>query len=211
MSLSLSLAIAAARRHRRWCLRRPVVDVHWPGGCWPIAGLARLCLRLAAAAHMGAARWRSSALTAACACSAAAAHDAALHPPLRTLLEQRLGGFAIEGIDAARHDTPIVVEGRLLADAAVDRERRAAATAGRARVARTVPRAGAGRRLADGDRRAGRRGRGRVAGRTPHQGAGAAAPAGPLSQRRRARPGAPAGPARHRRWSARSRARRWWR
>jgi competence protein ComEC len=43
--------------------------------------------------------------------------DRALHPPLRTLLEQRLGGFAIDADPPGRTDTPVVVEGRLLADA----------------------------------------------------------------------------------------------
>jgi competence protein ComEC len=42
--------------------------------------------------------------------------DRALHPPLRNLLEQRLGGFALEGSDV-RHDAPILVEGTLAQDA----------------------------------------------------------------------------------------------
>ncbi len=57
------------------------------------------------------------ALAALCAISGASAQDRALHPPLRTLLEQRLGGFAIEGIEGSRGETPILIEGRLSADA----------------------------------------------------------------------------------------------
>ena len=49
----------------------------------------------------------------------ARAVDRALHPPLRNLLEQRLGGFALEGPDV-RHDAPIVVEGTLAQDASPD-------------------------------------------------------------------------------------------
>ncbi len=47
----------------------------------------------------------------------AGAQDRAWHPPVRTLLEQRIGGFDIDGVDAARPDAPILVEARLLADA----------------------------------------------------------------------------------------------
>jgi competence protein ComEC len=46
--------------------------------------------------------------------------DRALHSPLRVLLEQRLGGFAMEGMAlSARLDEPVVVEGRLREDAAL--------------------------------------------------------------------------------------------
>ncbi|MBA3269292.1 MAG: ComEC/Rec2 family competence protein, partial [Acidobacteria bacterium] len=44
--------------------------------------------------------------------------DRALHPPLRTLLEQRLGGFAI-GLPEMGIGNPIVVEGRLREDASL--------------------------------------------------------------------------------------------
>ena len=64
-------------------------------------------------------RCATMAFAAVCALLAAAAEDAARHPPLRTLLEQRLGGFAIEGLDVPRHETPVVIEGTLAADAAV--------------------------------------------------------------------------------------------
>ena len=42
--------------------------------------------------------------------------ERAMHPSLRSVLEQRLGGFALGGADV-RHDEPIVIEGRLSQDA----------------------------------------------------------------------------------------------
>ncbi|HUQ87493.1 MAG TPA: DNA internalization-related competence protein ComEC/Rec2, partial [Vicinamibacterales bacterium] len=57
------------------------------------------------------------AVGAACVLIGAGAQDRAMHPPLRQLLEDRLGGFAIETIDAARHDDPVEIEGWLMADA----------------------------------------------------------------------------------------------
>jgi competence protein ComEC len=46
-----------------------------------------------------------------------AAVDRALNPPLRLTLDQRLGGFAIDAPGDARLDDPVVIEGRLRADA----------------------------------------------------------------------------------------------
>ena len=68
-----------------------------------------------------------------------------MHPPLRQFLEDRVGGFAMEALDLERHETPLEIEGRLMADAYADRCRRRAARAGRSRVGRRVPRAGGGR------------------------------------------------------------------
>lgn len=45
--------------------------------------------------------------------------DEAWHPSLRTLLEQRVGGFAIETSDAEQLDRPVLVDGVLRQDAAV--------------------------------------------------------------------------------------------
>src|SRR5688572_32764234 len=55
---------------------------------------------------------------AACAILGAEARYGALHPPIRLLLDDQLGGFAIGTIGIDRHDTPFENEGRLLADAA---------------------------------------------------------------------------------------------
>jgi competence protein ComEC len=81
-----------------------------------VAGL----IALAALKHERAdlAQWPvMAALAALCAVVGASAQDRALHPPLRNLLEQRLGGFAIEGVEGPRGETPILIEGRLSADA----------------------------------------------------------------------------------------------
>ncbi len=52
-----------------------------------------------------------------CALLGSGADERAMHPPLRQFLEDRLGGFAIESADLARQETPVEIEGRLLADA----------------------------------------------------------------------------------------------
>ncbi|MSO61049.1 MAG: DNA internalization-related competence protein ComEC/Rec2 [Acidobacteria bacterium] len=117
MPLSLALAIATAAGTAAGVFGPP----SWlPLARWLLAASGIVAF-LCASRHRKtwALRCSLAGLAAACALLASAAQDAALHPPLRTMLEQRLGGFAIEGIDAPRHDTPIVVEGILAADAAV--------------------------------------------------------------------------------------------
>jgi len=47
----------------------------------------------------------------------ASAVDRALHPPLRTILEQRVGGYAIDANEGTS-DSPFTIEGRLVEDAA---------------------------------------------------------------------------------------------
>ncbi len=117
MSLSLSLAIAAAAGTAVGVFAGPSLLV-WAR--WLLAASALAAFLCGSRRHLRLARRCGLAgLTAACVLLASAAHEAALHPPLRTLLEQRLGGFAIEGTDAPRNDTPIVVEGKLAADAAL--------------------------------------------------------------------------------------------
>ncbi|MFA5909371.1 MAG: DNA internalization-related competence protein ComEC/Rec2 [Vicinamibacterales bacterium] len=116
MSLSLALALAAAAGTAIGVF----ADPSWMAQVrWLLGGAAVTAFVCASRQRRD---WTLRAglvcLAAACALLAAAAHDAALHPPLRTLLEERLGGFAIEGVDAPRNDTPIVVEGTLSADAA---------------------------------------------------------------------------------------------
>lgn len=58
-----------------------------------------------------------AAVGAACVVIGANAQDRAMHPPLRQLLEDQVGGFAIESIDASRHDEPVEIEGWLMSDA----------------------------------------------------------------------------------------------
>src|SRR5687767_13447977 len=43
--------------------------------------------------------------------------DRALHPPLRVILEQRLGGFSIDRLAEGRQESPVMIEGRLRGDA----------------------------------------------------------------------------------------------
>ena len=83
-----------------------------------IAGLAAF---LTAARGWRTIAWPLScvALSAACLLLAADAEQRAMRPPLRQLLDERLGGFDIAVIDTERHDTPVVIEGRLIADAVV--------------------------------------------------------------------------------------------
>ncbi len=117
MSLSLALAIAAAAGTAAGVFADPASMslVRW------LLAMAAVAAFLFASRHDWTRARRSglAGLAAACALLASAAEQAALHPPLRTVLEQRLGGFAIEGVAAPRHDTPIVIEGRLAADAAL--------------------------------------------------------------------------------------------
>src|SRR5215218_9309190 len=90
------------------------------------AGVARWTIAISGAfAFLLAARgWRTLAircsyvaLAAGCFLLGGDAEARAMHPALRTLLEDRIGGFAIDSIDTERHDTPIVLEGQLLNDA----------------------------------------------------------------------------------------------
>ncbi len=81
------------------------------------AGLVALVARAGPLAAAGRAAGGVAVVGGACLLGAGAS-ERALHPPLRQLLEERLGGFAIEGTEAGRIETPVVVEGRLVSDAA---------------------------------------------------------------------------------------------
>ena len=85
---------------------------------WLAVAAALVALAAHCRNHAGVGRWSALvAVAATCAIVAASAQGRALHPPLRNLLEQRLGGFAIEGAEGPRGEAPIAIEGRLLADA----------------------------------------------------------------------------------------------
>lgn len=89
----------------------------------PARSLAAACavvwFAVAARGYIGVARWCFCAAVGAVAVLLAAdAEHRALHPPLRQFLEDRIGGFGIEQVDARRDDTPVAIEGWLLADAA---------------------------------------------------------------------------------------------
>ncbi|MDP2053600.1 MAG: DUF4131 domain-containing protein, partial [Acidobacteriota bacterium] len=117
MSLSLALAIAAAAGTAVGVF----ADSLWMSPVRWLLAIAVVATFLCASRQRLAWARRSGlvGLGAGCALLASAAEQAALHSPLRTLLEQRLGGFAIESAGAPRLDTPIAIEGRLLADAAL--------------------------------------------------------------------------------------------
>ncbi len=73
------------------------------------AGLVALVARAGPLAAAGRAAGGVAVVGGACLLGAGAS-ERALHPPLRQLLEERLGGFAIEGTEAARLETPVTPE-----------------------------------------------------------------------------------------------------
>ena len=85
---------------------------------WLLTAFGIAAFLAAARGWVAVAKWLGAAsLSAGCVLVAADAQHRALHPPLRELLEDRLGGFAIESVESERRDTPVEIEGRLLADA----------------------------------------------------------------------------------------------
>jgi competence protein ComEC len=91
----------------------------WPAR-WVLGASVFASFVLSARGYVGyAIRFTLIAGFAVCVLLGAEAQYRALHPPIRQLLEEQLGGFAIETIGGERHDTPLEIEGRLLADATV--------------------------------------------------------------------------------------------
>ena len=87
---------------------------------WVVALFVAVAFVLAAKGVVFIAKWFTiGALTAACVIWGSHAEHDALHPPLRQMLDERSGGFAIESIDLERHDTPVVIEGHLTGDASL--------------------------------------------------------------------------------------------
>ncbi len=117
MSLSLSLALSIAGGVAVGMFGNPSLALNAPwllalGGLVTFAAVARRWFRATrVAGHLT--------LAALSIVVASAAHDQALHPPLRTVLEQRLGGFSIDDETAVGAIGPITVEGRLREDAAL--------------------------------------------------------------------------------------------
>ncbi len=115
MSLSILLAITIAAGVAAGVFLDPSLTNRAP---WIAAAAGLIAMAAHSRSRADVAQWPTLvALAALCAVVGASAQDRAVHPPLRTLLEQRLGGFAIEGIEGPRGDTPILIEGRLSADA----------------------------------------------------------------------------------------------
>lgn len=86
-------------------------------------GLGLLVLLAAVAHRQARTRVRAAAMAGVLVCAGtlhgAAALDAALHPSIRTVLDARLGGFALESAHGGRVEEPIDIEGRLREDASV--------------------------------------------------------------------------------------------
>jgi competence protein ComEC len=93
--------------------------VVWPAR-WVLGASVFIAFVLSARGFIGyAIRFVIVAGAATCVLLGAEAQYRALHPPIRQLLEEHLGGFAIGTLGDDRHDTPIEIEGRLLSDATV--------------------------------------------------------------------------------------------
>ena len=164
MPVSLALAIAVAAGVAGGVFLDPAIV---STARWLVAGSVAVAFVMAAKGLLFIAKVLSLVtLMAACVIWGSHAEQQALHPPLRHLLEERLGGFSITAIDTERHDTPVVIEGRLTSDAYL--------TDNGATLRLTVDRVWLGdcpeftrrRRISDDRRRAHRSIRDRVAGRT---------------------------------------------
>jgi competence protein ComEC len=115
MSTSIAIAVALG------AAAGVFLDVDW---LWPARWLLALSLFaafiLTARGYVGhAIRFALAAGFAACVILGAEAQYRAVQPPVRQLLEDQLGGFAIDTVGVGRHDTLVEIEGRLLADAAI--------------------------------------------------------------------------------------------
>src|SRR5687767_10717018 len=115
--MSLYIAIAAAAGSAAGVFLD--AGMLWPAR-WVLGASVLIAFVFSAHGYVGyAIRFVLAAGGAMCAILGAEAQYRALHPPIRQMLEQQFGGFAIETIGVDRHDTPIEIEGRLLADAAI--------------------------------------------------------------------------------------------
>ncbi len=115
MTLSLALAIAVAAGVAGGVFLDPTIV---STARWIVAGSVAIAFVMAAKGLLFIAKVLSLVtLMAASVIWGSQAEQQALHPPLRQLLDERLGGFDIAAIDTERHDTPVVIEGRLTSDA----------------------------------------------------------------------------------------------
>jgi competence protein ComEC len=115
--MSIYIAIAAAAGAAAGVFLD--ADRLWPAR-WVLGASMFVSFVLSARGHLGyAIRFTIVAGFAVCVLLGAEAQYRALHPPIRQLLDDHLGGFAIDSVGIERHDTPFEIEGRLLADAAI--------------------------------------------------------------------------------------------
>ncbi len=115
MSTSIALAVSVAIGAAAGVFGDPAAlgSARWLAAVFGVAAFAA-----AAKGHRRIAKWTARcALIAATALAGADAQYRALHPPLRSLLNERFGGFDIESIGSGRQDNPVVIEGRLATDA----------------------------------------------------------------------------------------------
>lgn len=115
MPTSLLLAIATTAGVATGVFLDPsaIAPAHWLA-----ALLALLAFLAAARGFIGYARlFVVLAFAPICALIASHAQTRAIHPPLRQFLEDRIGGYAIDSTDVQRQETPVEIEGRLMADA----------------------------------------------------------------------------------------------
>src|SRR5688500_19284963 len=91
----------------------------WPAR-WVLGASLFIAFGLAARGSVGyAIRFVLTAGCAMCVIAGAEAQYRALHPPLRQLLEDQLGGFAIDSVEIYRQDTAVEDDGRQIADATI--------------------------------------------------------------------------------------------
>ena len=91
----------------------------WPAR-WVLGAGMFVSFILSARGYIGyALRFTLLAGFAVCVLLGAEAQYRALHPPIRQLLDEHLGGFAFDTVAIDRHDTPFEIEGRLLGDASM--------------------------------------------------------------------------------------------
>lgn len=115
MSTSLLLAIVTAAGTAAGVFLEPSITARAP---WLVAIIIVASFLAAARGLVNTARWGVIAgfFPIAVLMGSGAEHRA-LHPPLREFLEDRLGGFAMASAEVERNDTPVAIEGRVIADA----------------------------------------------------------------------------------------------
>ena len=115
--MSIYIAIAAAAGAAAGVFLD--ADWLWPAR-WVLGASMFVSFILSARGYIGyAIRFTLLAGFAVCVLLGAEAQYRALHPPVRQVLDEHLGGFAVETVAITRHDTPFEIEGRLLADASL--------------------------------------------------------------------------------------------
>ena len=113
MSLLLAIATTAGVATGVFLDPSAIAAAHWLA-----ALLALLAFLAAARGFIGFARvFVVLAFVPVCALIASHAQTRAAQPPLRRFLEDRIGGYAIDSTDVRRQETPVEIEGRLMADA----------------------------------------------------------------------------------------------